>query len=85
MRRDFQTIGLIARTRLGQSNKTLLELINYLTAESYQLVIESETAKLLDNHTSYDLAKKGVFGKGCDLIIVIGGDGSMLNESTANA
>jgi NAD+ kinase len=83
MNTHFQTIALISRQRRYESAKEVLEtLINYLTKHHRALVLEEETAKLLETveWPTYSIHE---LGRHSDLMIVIGGDGGLLQVARA--
>ena len=82
MLRLFKTIGLMGRQRSIESATTLIELKNHLLQQKYQLIFEEETAKFT-NETVLPSYPREQFGKYCDLVIVVGGDGSILNAARA--
>ncbi|MGE3920036.1 MAG: NAD(+) kinase [Gammaproteobacteria bacterium] len=75
----FKTIGLMGRQRSSESNKTLTQLIKHLERK-HKLVLEKETAEFL-NQNDLPIYSKTEFAKQCDLVIVVGGDGSILNAA----
>ncbi len=81
-KRTFKTIGIIGRLRSAESTQTVIDLQKYLAAKQYNIVIEQETASLLDDN-SYPVYPREEIGNHCDLAIVVGGDGSILNAASA--
>lgn len=77
----FQRIVLIGRQGNQQVGKTLAVLIGYLSALDIDLVLETETAKLLPNKTKLTTVARKALSEHCDLLIVVGGDGSLLNAA----
>jgi NAD+ kinase len=77
----FKTIALVGKfmnqQALGQMQDDLVELALHLTAKNYQVVIEVNSAQnaALKSYETYALAQ---LGKQADLVIVMGGDGTML-------
>jgi len=80
MSNRFKTIGLIGKYRSEGVIDTLQAVQEYLDSRKLKMVIEAETAKPLGTH-NLPVYSKDELGKDCDLIIVVGGDGSMLNAS----
>ncbi|MDR3492066.1 MAG: NAD(+) kinase [Gammaproteobacteria bacterium] len=78
----FKTIGIIGRVRNSGVKETLNALVNYLCESGVKVIIESETAESLTDSTLPTIAR-GELGKHCDLLIVVGGDGSLLNAAHA--
>ncbi len=78
----FKTFGLIGRAE--QQNQgtidSLFALLNLLKKKSIHVLLEEETAQALKNHGAEVVTRKQL-GKRCDLVIVVGGDGSLLNAA----
>ena len=72
----FGTVGLVGRPG-AQVADSLLAVVDCLAARRLRIVIETHTAAMLDggNHA---LAERAELGGRCDLIVVVGGDGSLL-------
>jgi NAD+ kinase len=82
MTTTFKTIGIIGRLRNPGVKETLKTLIHYLENLQQQLVIEAETAESLDDFSLPTLPREQI-GQHCDLLIVVGGDGSLLSAAHA--
>jgi NAD+ kinase len=82
MTRKFNKIGIIGRVRNAGVKETLKALTEYLAALKQDLVIEVETAESIENNSLPTLLRDEL-GKQCDLLIVVGGDGSLLNAAHA--
>jgi NAD+ kinase len=82
MSNSFNTIGLIGRQRKEDISDTLLTLKNFLQARKLSVLIETETASYLPGD-ELPVYPRDQLGKHCDLIIVVGGDGSLLNAARA--
>ena len=82
MLKNFHTVGLIGRQRKEDISDTLEALKTLLQANKLAVVVEEETATFFGagKLTSYPRAE---LGKHCDLIIVVGGDGSLLSAARA--
>lgn len=79
MKLHFKTIGLMGRQRSPESIQCLTILCEYLT-KNYDIVIEQDTATFLSGNY-YTIAPQEEFGKKVDLVIVVGGDGSLLKAA----
>ncbi len=77
---NFQRIGLVTRLHLDQVADTLNHLVRFLSAAGWQPVVEGRTAALLAPG-DYEVAESAVMAKSVDLVIVVGGDGSMLSAA----
>lgn len=76
----FQTIGVIGRYRGLTNVDTLRVLIDFLMARGCHVVLETDTAKTLDN-TTLPTATRALLSASVDLMIVVGGDGSLLSAA----
>jgi NAD+ kinase len=80
MSKIFKTIGLIARQRQEDLSDTLQSLKNLLLERQLSVIVETETANYLPK-SKLPISPREEIGKQCDLIIVVGGDGSLLNAA----
>jgi NAD+ kinase len=78
----FQTIGLIGRLKNQGVKETLKALIGYLKDLNLAIIIETETAESLQDFNLPHVARDQI-GNACDLVIVVGGDGSLLSAAHA--
>jgi NAD+ kinase len=78
----FKTIGITGRLRNPGVKETLRALIESLRSMHRDIVIEAETAESLEE-CSLPIIKREELGKRCDLVIVVGGDGSLINAAHA--
>ncbi len=77
----FKNIGLIAKRGDRQVKDCLEILVNFLRQRDLNMVIEAPSAKLL-SRTDWNIAPNTeALGLCCDLIIVIGGDGTLLQAA----
>lgn len=79
---NFKTIGVIGRVRTHGVKDTLKTLISFLSSLKQQFVVEAETAEALDVPNLNTVPRESL-GKHCDLVIVVGGDGSLLHAAHA--
>lgn len=75
----FKTIGLVGRRGKREVIETLAEVEAFLRARDLDIVVEENTADLLPGSDHEQAARSRL--DGCDLIVVIGGDGSLLGVS----
>lgn len=80
----FSRIALMGRYSSNSARNTLENLIQYLSTLPVTLSLESETAEIVAPQ-SLPLVPREELGKQCDLVIVVGGDGSLLNAARAVA
>ena len=82
MKKYFRSIALIARQNRPGLADTLATLVNFLQQQHIEVIVEEQSAQLIAELTvtTVNYAK---LGKDVDLIIVIGGDGSLLHAAKA--
>lgn len=80
MTTQFKTIGIFGRVKNPGVRETLKTLIHYLNELSQPVFVESETAEPLYDSSLKTLSRDEM-GKKCDLLIVVGGDGSLLHAT----
>jgi NAD+ kinase len=76
----FKHIGIIGNYRQEHTIETVLALKAWLQARSTPVIMDAETAAALPPDTLPTLPRHEL-GKQCDLIIVVGGDGSLLHAA----
>ncbi len=80
---EFKTIGLIGR--LESSDRAIYSikrLIRFLTEVGLDVVLDKDTGASLPDHHLTQVTRDQL-GKTCDLVIVVGGDGSLLGAARA--
>ncbi len=82
MSTQFKTIGIYGRVKNDGVKETLKALIQYLSQFSQKVLVEAETAEPL-NDPSLEIITHDQIGTQCDLLIVVGGDGSLLHAAHA--
>ena len=80
MPHKFKNIAIIGRQNSSNAAKTLLTLIKHLKTKKINIFLELDSANILPKQNLPVIRSKDL-KKHCDLIIVIGGDGSMLSAS----
>ncbi|WP_445363935.1 NAD(+) kinase [Microbulbifer sp. ANSA003] len=80
---EFQNIGLIGRTESSSAVMSLTRLMAFLEKEGYAIVLEEETSTAVRH--SARISPRDKLGELCDLVIVVGGDGSLLSAARALA
>ena len=78
---QFRRVGLIGRKGNPQVAETLRLLAGFLVARGSVVVLESQTALLLAETLAMQVCDSEKLGEHCDLVIVVGGDGSMLGAA----
>ncbi|MFC2992990.1 MULTISPECIES: NAD(+) kinase [Halomonas] len=79
-RTSFRNIGLIGRLGSPKVVDTLKRLIRFLAERGHHVIIEDRTATVLLNHGHVEASRR-TMGQLCDLVIVVGGDGSLLGAA----
>ena len=77
---QFRNIGIIGRMGSVKVVESLRQLKQYLINNNYHVVIEEDTSTMLPGH-GLQVASKKLLGEICDLVIVVGGDGSLLGAA----
>lgn len=80
----FRNIGLIGRLGSNRVVDTLKRLMRFLDEHNYQIIVEDRTATVLLGH-GFQEADRKMLAEICDLVIVVGGDGSLLGAARAMA
>lgn len=78
----FKRIGLFAKHNNRSIADTFENLISFLEKRGHDLTIEKQSATLLSN-IRFPIKDRLEIGQHSDLIIVVGGDGSLLNAARA--
>lgn len=76
----FKRVALLGRQNDEGIEKTLRTLKDYLTSLNVEVVLEPNTAKLIPE-ADLPIFPQELLCKNCDLIVVVGGDGSMLSAA----
>lgn len=83
----FQRIGLIGRAGKASVQSTLCQLSELLLTKGYDVQLSTEVATLLTSTNTCQRVKNCpvqdeiALAKACDLLIVVGGDGSILQSA----
>ena len=78
MKTVFQTVAVVARRRTKAIVDTVLAVETVLTDFGVALVFEDDTAGFVGGAASKTTLPRDQLGQSCDLIVVVGGDGSLL-------
>jgi len=73
---SIKKIGIFSKPKPDISRKVLLELNSWLRERNYEILMASETAGIIDETS---VLKKEEIPSKADLIIVLGGDGTLLS------
>lgn len=77
---QFKTIGVYGRVRNPGVTETLKALISYLQSLNQDFLIDADTAAALHNPALPTISREEL-SKHCNLLIVVGGDGSLLHAA----
>ena len=80
----FHTIGLIGKHEASTHADTLVRLSRFLIERGHRVLLDNATAAKPADH-ELDTATLDELGEQCDLVIVIGGDGTLLHTARALA
>ena len=80
MQASFKKIGLVGRSQQGDLKDVLEQLLALLDERGLEVVLEDRLGEVVPEH-SQRLATRDVIGEEADLVIVVGGDGSLLSAA----
>lgn len=80
MSQAFRNIGVIGRVDSPSVVESVRDLVRLLESRKLKLILEAETAAALDS-TPAQVATRKMIGEVCDLVVVVGGDGSLLGAA----
>jgi NAD+ kinase len=81
---EFRNIGIIGRLNSTKVVDTIKRLKRFLLDEGYHVILEEQIAQVIPGHGLQVVSSK-LMGEVSDLVIVIGGDGSLLGAARALA
>ena len=81
---QFSTIGLMGRVGSEAVLETLVHLRDFLRARGRTVIVESEVAEHLGSDRG-EIRPREQIGRDSDLVIVVGGDGSLLGAARSLA
>jgi len=74
----FKTIGVITKPEAETAQQTLQSLFDFLHKHTCEVIIDEHIPDIINNH-HFKKANRKQIGSLCDLAIVVGGDGTILN------
>ena len=80
----FTTVGLIGKYSDPSANQTLRRIADLLAAQHRNALLDENTAGLFDDH-GMEVVNRRQLGERSDLVIVVGGDGTLLNAARSLA
>lgn len=81
---EFQVVGLIGRLASESTQSSLQRLVSFLAKQNLTVLLDEETSSVLVD-SGLKIVSRKALGEQCDLIIVVGGDGSLLAAARAFA
>ena len=78
----FSTIGIITKPEAETARKTLQSLCEFLATKGCKVFLDEsipDTVNTCDPKDVFKKVSREEIGKRCDLAIVVGGDGTILN------
>ena len=84
MAESFHKIGLIGKYAAESAGDALLTVADYLKQRDLPVMVDEMSARVWPGH-GLEIANRDKIGRECDLAIVIGGDGTMLNVARSLA
>src|SRR6185295_5477346 len=72
-------VGILAKSRLHAATPHLVEIGEWLAARGITAIFESETAELMPPAAGRQVASKSVLATDVDMVLVLGGDGTLLS------
>lgn len=79
MQQPFKKIGIVGRSEQSGLDQTLPALLALLQTRGLEVIVESQLAGVISNDVA--LASSDEIGQQADLVIVVGGDGSLLGAA----
>ena len=79
---QFRNIGIIGRLGSSQVLDTIRRLKRFLVERHLHVILEENIAEVLPGHGMQTSSRQRL-GDSCDLVIVVGGDGSLLGAARA--
>ncbi|HWU85402.1 MAG TPA: NAD kinase [Rhodocyclaceae bacterium] len=80
MTTEFNTIGLVGRFQTREVGESLGALAAFLRTQDVNVLIDTDTAAHTDIQ-GYEVVDSEALGRRAQLVIVLGGDGTMLNAA----
>lgn len=81
---DFQTIGVIAKQGDDRLAPTLVRLLAYLGERGREIILDESAAEQLPGQETAGVPRDELAAR-CDLVVVVGGDGTLLSAGRSLA
>src|SRR5262245_26810540 len=72
-------VGILAKANLRAAEPHLTDIAGWLATRAVQAVFETDTAALLPSVDGHLVATKSVLASTVDMVVVLGGDGTLLS------
>jgi NAD+ kinase len=72
-------VGIVAKSHLRAATTHLVDIAEWLRTRGVQAVFETETAQLMPPSADRAVAGKSALASGVDMVLVLGGDGTLLS------
>lgn len=79
----IKTVGIISKPRNAPAVRVVPEVLQWLTARGVGVQVDPETATYLGGNTSIRILPRERVAEGTQLLIVLGGDGTLLSAARA--
>lgn len=76
-------VGILAKPRLHEATPHLVDIGEWLAARGVQALFETDTAGLMPPSRGRDVAPKASLARDVDMVLVLGGDGTLLSIADA--
>lgn len=76
---SVRSVGIVAKSHLREATPHLVEIASWLQARSVDAIFETATAALTPPGTARHVADKPALARDVDLVVVLGGDGTLLS------
>ena len=80
----FKVIGIVTKPQAESVRETLHVLFAYLASKNCTIILDQKIPDAINNG-SYESVDRETLGKRCDLVIAVGGDGTILNTARSLA
>ncbi len=77
----FQTIGLIGKRGDPRAGDTLAHLVAFLHRRQIRVLVDEDSALSLQGEHGLESVSREAMGTQCDLAVVVGGDGTLLDAA----
>lgn len=77
------TVGIVAKSHLREATPHLATIAAWLREHGLDAIVETATAALMQDDTQHHVADKAQLARDADLIVVLGGDGTLLSMADA--